>query len=280
MAVLAPVPAVRGTRPRAALTRPGSSPRSGRSSATDRELFDRLQRDGDRRARDELAVRFLPLARRLARRYAQREEPFDDVLQVACLGLVQAIDRFDPARGVAFSSFAVPTILGEVRRHFRDRTWAVRVPRDLQELTLRVSREVEALSIELNRRPTVPELAHHVGTGEEQVLEALRAGEAYRATSLDTPCCRGEDTTVGQLLGDDDIGFDRAEDRATLGPLLGTLSERERRVLRMRFQEDLTQARIGTAIGVSQMQVSRILRQAVGRLRLAAEAPPADQRVP
>ena len=244
----------------------------------DRELFLQYHRDGDGRARDQLVERFLPLARQLARRYQRAGEPLDDLLQVASLGLIKAIDRFDPDREIAFSSYAVPTILGEIKRYFRDRTWAVRVPRDLQELTLKVDRAVGELSETLRRQPSVAEIATAVGSEEEEVLEALQAGGAYRAVSFDAPRSgRDEDVaTVGDSVGVDEDGFDRAEERATLKQLMATVTPREREVLRMRFEQDMTQAEIGAVIGVSQMQVSRVIRQALVRLRAAAEAEPAS----
>ena len=244
----------------------------------DRELFLHYHRDGDARARDQLVERFLPLARQLARRYQRAGEPLDDLLQVASLGLIKAIDRFDPDREIAFSSYAVPTILGEIKRYFRDRTWAVRVPRDLQELTLKVDRAVGELCEELRRQPSVAEISSAVGAEEEDVLEALQAGGAYRAVSFDAPRSGGDEdvATVGDSVGVDEDGFDRAEERATLKQLMATVTPREREVLRMRFEQDMTQAEIGAVIGVSQMQVSRVIRQALVRLRAAAEAEPAS----
>src|SRR5436305_2572008 len=244
----------------------------------DRELFSRYLKDGEPAARAEWVERFLPLARQLARRYQRAEEPLDDLIQVASIGLIKAIDRFDPDREVAFSSYAVPTILGELKRHFRDKTWSVRVPRDLQELALKVDRAVSSLSRELHRSPSVAEIGEKVEATEEQVLEALEAGAAYRATSIDAP--RGSEDegrdTLGDQMGRDEHGFGLAEDRATLGRLLSTITSREREVLRLRFEEDLTQAEIGERIGVSQMQVSRIIRQSLGRLRAAAQQPDDD----
>jgi RNA polymerase sigma-B factor len=224
-----------------------------------------------------LVERYLPLARQLARRYQRPDESMDDLVQVASLGLVKAIDRFDAGREVAFSSYAVPTILGEIKRHFRDRTWSVRVPRDLQELALRVERAVGELTRELHRSPSVDELAAHVGISAEQALEALQAASAYHATSLDTP--RGNEAdpmgeTLADTIGGDEDGYDRAEERATIDQLMRTITPRERQVLRLRFEEDLTQAEIGEIIGVSQMQVSRLIRQSVSRLRLAARSAP------
>jgi RNA polymerase sigma-B factor len=240
-------------------------------SRQDRALFERYLERGDAQARDELIERFLPLARQLARRYQRANEPLDDLVQVASLGLIKAIDRFDLSRDVAFSSYAVPTILGEIKRHFRDRTWAVRVPRDLQELALRVDRVVSRLAEERGRQPSVSDIAEAVGSTEEEVLEALEAGSAYRATSFEAPRGGEDDAeTLADSVGTDERGFSLAEHRATLGRLLATVSEREREVLRLRFEEDMTQAEIGAVIGVSQMQVSRLIRQAIARLRSAA----------
>ncbi len=256
---------------------PGASGSGAERTREDRELFIRCHRDGDARARDLLVERFLPLARQLARRYQRAGEPLDDLLQVASLGLIKAIDRFDPDREIAFSSYAVPTILGEIKRYFRDRTWAVRVPRDLQELTLKVDRAVGELSEQLRRQPSVGEIATAVGAEEEDVLEALQAGGAYRAVSFDAPRTGGDEdiATLGDSVGIDEDGFDRAEQRATLAQLMATVTPREREVLRMRFEQDMTQAEIGAVIGVSQMQVSRVIRQAIARLRAAADAKPA-----
>ena len=240
----------------------------------DRELFARLREHGDQAARDQLVARFLPLARQLARRYQRADEPLDDLVQVASLGLVKAIDRFDTSREVAFSSYAVPTILGELKRHFRDRTWSVRVPRDLQEAALRVDKAVASLSGEGRRVPSVGDIAEHLETSQEAVLEALEAAGAYRASSFDAPRASGDEEageTMGDAYGGDDDGFGLAEHRATLARLMECIGAREREVLRLRFVEDLTQAEIGQRIGVSQMQISRLIRQSLARLRTAAE---------
>ena len=248
--------------------------RGAERTREDRELFLRY-RAGDALAREQLVTRFLPLARQLARRYQRASEPLDDLLQVASMGLIKAIDRFDADRDIAFSSYAVPTILGEIKRHFRDRTWAVRVPRDLQELSLKVDKAVGQLSEDLRRQPSVAEIGEVVGADEEDVLEALQAGGAYRAVSFEAPRGgNGDDDDVATLadsIGFDEDGFDRAEERATLARLMSGLSRREREVLRMRFEEDMTQAEIGEVFGVSQMQVSRVIRQALTRLRAASE---------
>jgi RNA polymerase sigma-B factor len=239
----------------------------------DRRLLVRLHRHGDPAAREALVDRFLPLARQLARRYQHGGEQLDDLIQVASLGLLKAIDRFDPARETAFSSFAVPTILGELKRHFRDKGWSVRVPRDLQELAVRVERVSDELSRELGRAPSVAEIAERIGTTAEQVLEAREASAAYRAVSLDRPRDDDDEGDAGMAdtFGVEDPGFGVAEDAATVERLMRVLSEREREVLRLRFAEDLTQSEIGERVGVSQMHVSRLIRHAVAQLREAAE---------
>ena len=240
----------------------------------DRRLLTAYHRLGDPAARDALVARFLPLARQLARRYQRTGEPLDDLVQVASLGLLKAIDRFDPDRATAFSSFAVPTILGELKRYFRDKGWSVRVPRDLQELAVRVDRLGEELSRELGRAPTPTEMSERLGVTTEQVLEAREAAGAYRAVSLDRP--RTEDDEGGdayaEVVGGDDPGFGLAEDAATVQRLMRVLTDREREVLRLRFVEDLTQSEIGERVGVSQMHVSRLIRQSIARLRTVAEA--------
>jgi RNA polymerase sigma-B factor len=245
----------------------------GDRARSDRRLFARWRDERDPLDRDAIVERFLPLARQLAARYQRPGEPFDDVFQVACFGLVKAVDRFDSARGVAFSSYAVPTITGEIKRHFRDRAWAVRVPRDLQELALRVERVVADLTRDLGRTPTVEEVAGAMSIETEDVLEAMQAAGAYRATSLDTPRPGGDEdpgASLGDTVGLVEEGYDRAEQRAMLSALVRSLSTREREVLRLRFEHDLTQAQIGEIVGVSQMQVSRVLRHAIAKLRLLA----------
>jgi len=258
------------------LTDPGLGPQLASMagdprSRDDRALFARLA-GGDPRVRALLVERFLPLARSLARRYESSGEPLEDLVQVASLALVKAIDRFDPSRGHAFTSFAVPTIVGELKRHFRDRTWAVRPPRELQELILRVDRVAVRLSQELDRSPTVAELAAAAGTGEEHILEALQARTGRGTLSLHAPSSQELDAaTLEDSIGGDDDGFDRAEARALLDGLCAGLSARSRDVLRMRFEEDLTQSEIGERLGVSQMQISRIIRQSIVRVHRVAE---------
>jgi RNA polymerase sigma-B factor len=219
--------------------------------------------------------RFLPLARQLALRYTRPGEPFDDIFQVASLALVKAVDRYDAARGVAFSSYAVPTIVGEIKRYYRDRTWAVHVARDLLEAALTVERASEQLSGRLGRPPTVSELARVVGSSEEHVLAARDAMRARRASSTEERRGPGGDddgATLGETLGAEDGGFATAEDRATLAALMRCLSTRDREVMRLRFDEDLTQDEIGRQLGISQMQVSRILHATLERLRTIAAA--------
>jgi RNA polymerase sigma-B factor len=237
----------------------------------DDTLFRRYQAERGAALRRELVERWMPLARQLAAHYRVRDESYEDLLQVASLGLLKAINGYDPDRGIAFTSYAVPTILGELRRHFRDRAWSVRVPRALQELALDVEKASVRLTTELGRAPTVAEVAGALDRTPESVLEAKQAGDAYSATSLESH--RGDDAdapTLGDTLGSIDNGFHVAEDRATLVLLLGSIPERDREVLRLRFEEDLTQTEIATRIGVSQMAVSRIIRRSIDRMRLAA----------
>jgi RNA polymerase sigma-B factor len=244
-------------------------PEGAAQGRSERELFRRCF-GGDLRAREELATRYMGLARSLALRYRRGSEPLDDLVQVAAVGLIKAIDRYDPSRGVAFSSFAVPTIAGELKRYFRDYSWAVRPPRDLQELTLRIDRVASELTGQLDRAPTTAELSQASGVGEEMLMEAIQARSARGALSLQAPC--GDDgSTVEERIGTDDGGIASAETHAVLDGLLTNLSTREREILRLRFDEDMTQAEIGDVVGVSQMQVSRIIRQALQRLRDASD---------
>jgi len=260
-------------RESAASAYPSSDGRAARADE-DRRLLVRYHREGDPAAREQLVERFLPLARQLARRYQRGSEQLDDLIQVASLGLLKAIDRFDPARETAFSSFAVPTILGELKRHFRDKGWAVRVPRDLQEMAVRVDRMADEMSRELGRAPTPGDIAERTGASLEQVLEAREASAAYRAVSLDRPRSEDEDDgdSYADAVGAEDPGFRLAEDAATIDRLMRVLSEREREVLRLRFEEDLTQSEIGQRVGVSQMHVSRLIRQSIARLRDEADS--------
>jgi RNA polymerase sigma-B factor len=263
-------------------TPPAAEDRAARAKE-DRRLLERYHDGGDPAAREALVERFLPLARQLARRYQRGGEPLDDLVQVASLGLLKAIDRFDPRRETAFSSFAVPTILGELKRHFRDKGWSVRVPRDLQELAVKVDRVGEQIGGEIGRAATPAEIAEAIGASTEQVLEAREAAAAYRAVSLDRPRDEEDEDAAGiaDSVGAEDPGFGLAEDAATVQRLMRVLTDREREVLRLRFEEDLTQSEIGERVGVSQMHVSRLIRQSVARLREVAEAgDPPPPRIP
>jgi RNA polymerase sigma-B factor len=224
--------------------------------------------------RETLVERYLPLARSIARRYARGAEPLDDLVQVASVGLLKALDRFDPARGIAFSSFAVPTIAGELRRYFRDRTWAVRPPRDLQERALKVERTSEELTNRLGHSPTVRQIGQALELPDEDVLEAMQALRAGTATSLSASRGSDEDGehTLESTIGVDEHGFEQAEQRALYEQLASTLTPRERRVLELRFSADMTQEEIGKEVGVSQMQVSRVLRQALAKLEAEARS--------
>jgi RNA polymerase sigma-B factor len=241
---------------------------------TERLLLVRYHEEGDLAAREELVESFLPLARDLALRYTYTDEPFDDLLQVASLGLIKAIDRFEPGRGTKFTSYAAPTILGELKRHFRDKGWSLHVPRDLQERTLAVSRATEILSKELGRSPKVREVAEHLGCAAEQVLEAQEAAASYEAASLDAPAGREEDESASliDLLGHVDESYDLVEDRDAIASSWVSLPDVERQVIELRFMHDLTQREIGERIGYSQMHVSRLLRRALNRVETAANA--------
>ena len=244
--------------------------------ARDDELLRRYAKNHDPVLRDQLFQRWTPLARQLARRYGRSAEPFEDLMQVAAIGLLKALQGFDPERGKAFSSYAVPTIMGELKRHFRDRTWSVRMPRSLQELAMKVDDARDALSSRLGRSPSIAEIAAACETTEELVLEALQAGDAYHATSLDAHRSDDDDDgfSLGDALGAFDHGFSLAEYRALLTSVLRELDDRDREILRLRFQEDLTQHEIAEVVGVSQMQVSRLLRRSLNVLRMAAERRP------
>jgi RNA polymerase sigma-B factor len=241
---------------------------------TERRLLVRYHEHGDLAAREELCERFLPLARDLALRYTYTDEPLEDLVQVASLGLIKAIDRFEPGRGTKFTSYAAPTILGELKRHFRDKGWSLHVPRDLQERTLALSRATETLSKELGRSPKVREVAAHMGCSVEQVLEAQEAAASYEAASLDAPAARddGESAALVDLLGQDDSSYELVEDREAIASTWLDLPDVERQVLELRFMHDLTQREIGERIGYSQMHVSRLLRRALSRLESAASA--------
>ena len=241
-----------------------------RRAAEDRRLLQRYREHGDLAARDAMIERLMPLARQLAMRYRSSTESADDLLQVASLGLVKAIDRFDPSRGNAISTFAVPTILGELRRHFRDHTWSMRVSRDLQERVLRIERGSSRLASVLGRSPSVAELAADLGLSHEEVLEGTDAASAYRTASLEEQLDRRHEEQGGALadvLGEDDARFELVENAAAVDDALIVLDDRERQILHLRFMGDMTQSEIADVLGVSQMHVSRLLRRSLERLR-------------
>jgi len=227
--------------------------------------FRDLTTQQDARLRDELITSHLGLAHQLARRFAGRGEPHDDLVQVASLALVKAIDRFDPERGVQFSTFAAKCVIGELKRHFRDRGWAVRAPRRIQELYLEVGQNIDRLSQELGHPPTVAELAAAIGTTEDAVLEAIEAGRGYRSASLDAPDLNSQ--TMADSLGKDDARYSHVEDRSVLAGALEALPERDRVIIRLRFIDGLTQSEIADRLGVSQMHISRLLAASLAQLR-------------
>jgi RNA polymerase sigma-B factor len=248
-------------------------------AAEEATLFARYRESQDPAVREELVQRFLPIARSLSLRYRTSSEPQDDLVQVASLGLVQAIDRYEPERGIPFLAFAVPTILGELRRHFRDRVWTMRVPRGLQERISLVEEAIAKLTGPLQRSPSVREIAAHLEIDENDVLEAFEGSLARRTVSLDQPAPGGEgdEPAISDRVGEADPGFDVVEARTAIAEELSVLSELELTVLRLRFAEDLTQSQIAERVGYSQMHVSRILRRALQRLREAVEGEPSDE---
>jgi RNA polymerase sigma-B factor len=246
-----------------------SSPGPGEGLANERALWARFIKDRDPAIREELVRRYLPFAKNLALRYRGASESFDDLLQVASLGLVNAIDRFDPDRGAPFTAFASPTILGELKRHFRDRVWTVRVPRGLHDRMAEVEKAISELTVQLQRSPSVPEIAERLDVDPTDVLEVLEANHNRRPLSLDRPV-GGEDSEespAAEWVGDEDSGYELVEDKLALEGALPHLDERERLVLQLRFVEDLTQSQIAERIGHSQMHVSRILRRTLERIR-------------
>ena len=237
-----------------------------------RELFLRLRETNDPQTRDELAKLHLPLVEYLAKRFKDRGEPLDDLIQVGSVGLLKAIDRFDLEREVEFSTYATPTIVGELKRYFRDKGWAIRVPRRLQELSLRLNKLVSQLTQDLGRAPTVPELAKAAGVSEDEVLEALESGQAYSTTSLDAPSGDDDDAPNRvDRIGEEDLRLDNLEYFASLAPLIEQLPERERTILYLRFFKGMTQSKIADHIGISQMHVSRLLTRILEFLREGME---------
>jgi RNA polymerase sigma-B factor len=247
---------------------------SATSTREDRRLLLRYHEQGDAAAREELVERFLPLARQLARRYQRTNEPLDDLMQVASVGLVKAIDRFDPARGTAFSTYAVPTILGELKRYFRDSGWAVHVPRGMQERVMKLDTAAQELHRRLGRSPSPKELGQELECSEEEVLEAMEAASAYDAVSLEQQRSDSDRSTSPDTfqdkLGTEEERYELVEYGAAIAPTLKALSPRERLILHLRFVEDMTQSEIAERIGVSQMHVSRLIRRSLARLRTVA----------
>jgi RNA polymerase sigma-B factor len=235
----------------------------------DKILLRRYHEDGDLQAREQLIEQYMSLVRSLARRYSYRGEQLEDLVQIGAIGLIKAIDRFDLERGVELTTYATPNIIGEIKRHFRDKGWSVRVPRGLQELNVQLSRLVEQLTVQLARSPTIPELAKAAGVEEEEVLEALESGRAYTSLSLSVGGGGGDDDDLDPLesLGTEEHQYEVSEDRAVLAPGFKVLDERERTILQLRFFEGLTQSQIAQQVGISQMHVSRLIRRSLEKIR-------------
>ncbi|HEY3549587.1 MAG TPA: SigB/SigF/SigG family RNA polymerase sigma factor [Gaiellaceae bacterium] len=235
----------------------------------DKILLRRYHEDGDLQAREQLIEQYMSLVRSLARRYSYRGEQLEDLVQIGAIGLIKAIDRFDLERGVELTTYATPNIIGEIKRHFRDKGWSVRVPRGLQELNVQLSRLVEQLTVQLARSPTIPELAKAAGVEEEEVLEALESGRAYTSLSLSVGGGGGDDDDLDPLesLGTEEHQYEVSEDRAVLAPGFKALDERERKILQLRFFEGLTQSQIAQQVGISQMHVSRLIRRSLEKIR-------------
>lgn len=241
-----------------------------------RTALDRLSALDDGVERDHIRGRLvslhLPLVEHLARRFRNRGEPHDDLVQVGVIGLIKAIDRFEPARGVEFSTYATPTVVGEIKRHFRDKGWSIRVPRRLQEMRLSLASATADLTQALGRAPTVGELAERLEVAEEEVLEGMESANAYSTLSLDAPETRGEDgPTMVDALGSDDKELEQVEYRESLKPLLAALDPRDRRILSLRFFHQMTQSQIAREIGLSQMHVSRLLARTLHQLRVGLQ---------
>jgi len=244
----------------------------------DKALLRRYHERGDLQAREQLIEQYMSLVRSLARRYSYRGEQFDDLVQIGSIGLIKAIDRFDIDRGVELTTYATPNIIGEIKRHFRDRGWAVRVPRGLQELNVQISKLIEQLTVQLSRSPTIPELSKAAGVDEEDVLEALESGRAYSSLSLSTGGGSedGEELDPLESLGEVEHQYEVSEDRAVLAPGFKVLDPRERHILHLRFFEGLTQSQIAQHVGISQMHVSRLIRRALEKIRAEIAADELD----
>jgi len=236
---------------------------------SDKVLLRRYHEEGDLAARQELIEQYMSLVRSLARRYSYRGEQLEDLVQIGAIGLIKAIDRFDLERGVELTTYATPNIIGEIKRHFRDKGWSVRVPRGLQELNVQLSRLVEQLTVQLARSPTIPELAKAAGVEEEEVLEALESGRAYTSLSLSAGGGGGDEDDLDPLesLGTEEHQYEVSEDRAVLAPGFKALDDRERKILQLRFFEGLTQSQIAQQVGISQMHVSRLIRRSLEKIR-------------
>jgi RNA polymerase sigma-B factor len=249
---------------------------------TDKELLRRYHNSGDLSAREQLIERYMSLVRSLARRYSYRGEQLDDLVQIGAIGLIKAIDRFDLERGVELTTYATPNIIGEIKRHFRDRGWSVRVPRGLQELNVQLSRIVEELTVQLGRSPTITELAASAKVEEEEVLEALESGRAYSSLSLSSGGGGDGEDDLDPLesIGTEEHQYEVSEDRAVLAPGFRVLDDRERKILHLRFFEGLTQSQIAQQIGISQMHVSRLIRRSLEKIRdeIAAETASSRRR--
>jgi RNA polymerase sigma-B factor len=235
----------------------------------DRALLQRYHRQGDLAAREQLIEQYMSLVRSLARRYSYRGEQLEDLVQIGAIGLIKAIDRFDLDRGVELTTYATPNIIGEIKRHFRDKGWSVRVPRGLQELNVQLSRLVEQLTVQLGRSPTIGELAKASSVPEEEVLEALESGRAYTSLSLSTGTAGDGDEELDPLesIGTEEHQYSVSEDRAVLAPGFKSLDDRERKILQLRFFEGLTQSQIAQRVGISQMHVSRLIRRSLEKIR-------------
>ncbi len=238
-------------------------------SGNDRELLRRYHEQGDLAAREQLIEQYMSLVRSLARRYSYRGEQLEDLVQIGAIGLIKAIDRFDTDRGVELTTYATPNIIGEIKRHFRDKGWSVRVPRGLQELNVQLSRLMEQLTVQYSRSPTIPELAKAASVEEEEVLEALESGRAYSSLSLSSGGTQedGEELDPLESIGTEEHQYEVSEDRAVLAPGFRVLDERERKILHLRFFEGLTQSQIAQQIGISQMHVSRLIRRSLEKIR-------------
>jgi RNA polymerase sigma-B factor len=259
-------------------TAPRRSPTPERAREEDRVLLRRYHQLGDTGAREELIQRHLPLVRSLARRYAGRGEALEDIEQVGAIGLIKAIDRFELERDVSLATYATPNVVGEIKRHFRDKGWAIRVPRALQELNASMSGAIERLTGRLGRSPSIAEIAEELKTSPEEVLEAMEVGSAYSTVSLSSGPGGEEELDPLETIGGEDVEFERSEHRAALEPALGRLAPREREILRMRFEEGLPQTQIAHRIGLSQMHVSRLIRKSLSVMREELLRAPPDAR--